>query len=530
MRRNLKIPWIVVRIGFTVVVVATGLARASAQERIYKWWGDQTNEYFGGQVATSVDLTGDGIPDFLVNASYSTDHGFLRAFSGSDGSTAWTLYGNTGEYLGFSFTTLGDVDQDGVGDFLATSVSPPFGNPNGYGITLYSGATRSPIYTILGDTNEQLGAGLASVGDVDLDGTGDFAAAENYYGGHDVHVFSGKTGTVIYLISPPSDSRHFGWDLSGGGDADGDGFDDLVISDPYAVQGGKSFGAAWVYSGKSGTLLQELKGVVQDSLFGYSVALIHDVDQDGLADVVVGAPMESVGTQDTGHVRVYSGILGTLLLDVSVPPFFTGDDIQFGQYVADAGDVNHDGYGDFFALQPWGGEFYDPFSYDAVVRLFSGRDGGQIYHYFDPQDHYFGVGPGSTTLVPDLDGDGNSEVAFGSWNDDDGSLTHPGSASVWRTDDLFVDVTPRQASSYDTIDVAIGQGIAGAPFVLFLVAVNGIPTTTLVAAGLFDATGRGTLTGTVPLGLAGYDFGLEAFTLNSRPKVIDSGVETLSIR
>lgn len=504
---------------------------ARGQEQIYKWWGDQTNESFGGHVSASADLTGDGIPDILVGAGgASTDHGFIRAFSGSDGSTLWTLSGNSGEYLGFATLPLGDVDQDGFVDFLATSANPPLGNPNGYGVTLYSGATRSPIYTILGDASEGLGASLVPLGDLDLDGFDDFAASEGDIVQKGIHVFSGKAGTLLYLIPPPSDSSPtFGHACAGGGDVDGDGFNDLVIGDYFAVPGGKVLGAAWVHSAKSGTLLYELIGVGQTSEFGYSVALIHDVDQDGLADVAVGAPLEHSGTQDSGHVHVYSGKFGSPLLDVSVPRY-DHFGIALGQFVADAGDVNHDGYGDFFALQPWGGEFYSQYSNDAVVRLYSGRDGGQIYHYYDPQDPYFGVGPGMTTLMPDLDGDGNPEVVFGSWNDDDGSLTHPGSASVWRTDDLYVDVTPRQASIYDTIDVTIGQGLAGAPFVLFLVAVNGIPTTTLVGAGLFDSTGRAELTGIVPPGVVGYDFGLKAFALDARPKVIDSGVETLSIR
>jgi len=106
-----------------VGVLAIGLPGASAQERIYKWFGDQSQEAFGNSLTTIGDVTGDGVPDVIVGApSASTDFGMLRAFSGRDGSIAWSLFGTAGEALGLAVTSIGDVDLDGMDDFVAVGV------------------------------------------------------------------------------------------------------------------------------------------------------------------------------------------------------------------------------------------------------------------------------------------------------------------------------------------------------------------------------------------------------------------------
>jgi hypothetical protein len=199
----------------------------------------------------------------------------------------------------------------------------------------------------------------------------------------------------------------------------------------------------------------------------------------------------------------------------------------FGSVVADAGDLNHDGFGDFFVMQVYGGEIDDPNNALSEVHLFSGRDGGQLYHYYDNESGVQGFGA-VIQLAPDLDGDGNPEVAISYPSDDNASLGNPGSVSVLRTDDLFVDVQPRFATSnVSHVSLAVGQGIANSPCLLFLVDLNGSPLSVLLSAGLLDATGRSVLSGVAPPNLQGYDFGFKAFTLDANSKIIDSGVETM---
>jgi FG-GAP repeat protein len=499
---------------------------ASAQERLYKWFGDQPRQFFGSSMVTPGDVTGDGIPDLLVGApDANSQDGWIRAMSGADGSIAWTLDGGTSDTLGWSMESAGDADNDGVPDFFGTCANPPGGNPSGYGVTLYSGATRSALWTILGNANEAIGTQIKSMGDLDGDGVVDAAISE--YAGSDLHVISGMTGSLLYLIQKPSDAYIFTGPIASGGDVDGDGFDDLVIGDSWAFPNSVTTGAAWVHSGKTGALLYELAGLQSYSQFGRAVALVDDLNQDGRSDVVVSAPNEQLTYKvPFGRVRVFSGKDGSALFDIGSNAFWQAG---FGNQLAAAGDMNRDGFGDFLVQQNTGGELDDYYSIRSKVLLISGRDGSRIYHYFDPD--CLQTGFGVHHLAPDLDGDGNPEVALANPNENDGSGTLPGSASLWRGDDLFVNALPRECFWY-THDVSlfVGQGIAGAPYALFLVDVNGSPVSQLLAAGTLDGGGRAKLTGWLPAGYRGTTFGLKAWSLGANSKLIDSGVETIYIK
>jgi FG-GAP repeat protein len=511
-----------VRASRIALLVAGGsviaVAAASAQEQLYKWFGDQANEHFG-TVAVGGDVTGDGIPDFLIGANgASINSGAVIARSGADGSLGWKLAGNSGEYLGSALAFMGDVDGDGFTDFASTNANPPGGAVGGWGVTIYSGATRAPLRTILGGTGEKLGIAIEPMGDLDGDGVVDLALAEGLYA--EVHVFSGKSGALLYTIPSPNFGYLFGYSIASGRDVDGDGFWDLMIGDPYASPGGVGGGAAFLYSGKSGAFLFELDGSVNNDFFGYSVALIADVDLDGVADVLIGAPNES----QYGLAHVFSGANGSQVWTVG-PPNYTSSWIGFGGVVADAGDMNRDGFGDFIVVQLSGvGIISRP-----VAHLHSGRDGSRIYHYLDPYS-VMNSFASSVELAPDVDGDGVQDLAFASPLDDDGSGKIAGSVSVWRGNDLFVDPDPTIVSRLSMPVLTVDQGVANAPYALFLAEVLTTPTSILLAVGVLDAAGRATLSGGyVPDGLQGFTFGFKAYSLDANSKVIDSGIGTLYV-
>jgi len=83
-----------------------------------------------------------------------------------------------------------------------------------------------------------------------------------------------------------------------GDDVDGDGIPDVVVGAPGASPGGlRSAGTAFVFSGATGKLLLRLDGQEADASFGASVAIAGDLDGDGRAEVLVGAPFASPGGQ-----------------------------------------------------------------------------------------------------------------------------------------------------------------------------------------------------------------------------------------
>jgi hypothetical protein len=88
------------------------------------------------------------------------------------------------------------------------------------------------------------------------------------------------------------------------------------------------------------------EGNQPNAVFGVSVGTAGDVNGDGYADVIVGAPYYANGQADEGQAFVYHGSATGL----STTPDWTAESdqafVQFGYSVGTAGDVNGDGYAD----------------------------------------------------------------------------------------------------------------------------------------------------------------------------------------
>jgi hypothetical protein len=148
------------------------------------------------------------------------------------------------------------------------------------------------------------------------------------------------------LLGPDGYSAEFGQSVASAGDVNGDGYADLVVGAPEV---GLQVGRAHVYLGgpaglatTPATTFESLAGNFAN--FGWSVASAGDVNGDGYADVLVGA---SAASRGTGRVDVY---LGSATGVATAPATtLTGPDgigSEFGWLTASAGDVNGDGYGD----------------------------------------------------------------------------------------------------------------------------------------------------------------------------------------
>ncbi|MEE9392008.1 MAG: integrin alpha [Planctomycetota bacterium] len=127
---------------------------------------------------------------------------------------------------------------------------------------------------------------------------------------------------------------HLGVSVAGAGDANGDGFDDMIVgADRSLPFTGPGYAA--LISGFDNSLLGVYLGDDGDDLFGSSVAGAGDVNGDGFADVIVGAPLDDNNGLDSGSVRVISGLDNTTLYT------FDGDGAtaRFGESVSGAGDV-----------------------------------------------------------------------------------------------------------------------------------------------------------------------------------------------
>ena len=132
----------------------------------------------------------------------------------------------------------------------------------------------------------------------------------------------------------------FGWIARNIGDVDGDGVPDVVTSAPTNSDAGDKAGRIYVYSTKSGKLLWTADGHAGDEL-GTGVEAAGDTNGDGQPDVIASAP-------GGGYAKVYSGRDGRVLLTLKAEN--SGDD--FGRHAAGAGDVNHDGFADVIVGAP----------------------------------------------------------------------------------------------------------------------------------------------------------------------------------
>lgn len=207
---------------------------------------------------------------------------------------------------------------------------------------------------------------------------------------------SSRAQTITNQVVGTQPGGQFGHAIDTLADADGDGADELIVGAPMAAGGGSVSRLA-----VDGTVAWEVFGAPGEA-YGQAVAVLGDVDLDGIEDVAAGAPLAPDGAGTArGRVDVLSGADGSVLYSI-VGALGSG---EFGSSVAALGDIDGDGVGDFAAGGP------AALGQRGYVRGYSGATGafrfarlGQI------STERFGH---ALAGVGDADGDGIPDVAVG---------------------------------------------------------------------------------------------------------------------
>jgi len=393
------------------------------------------------------------------------------------------------DFLGLNVSSVGDVNGDGLDDFIIVATGNNDGGSDDEGAAyIFFGATSlsgtkdlggadSADVTILGKASgDQVGGGnAAGVGDVNGDGFDDIIVGSRFNddGGNNAgaaYIFfgsstlsgtkalgGGQSADVTFLGKGSDDQFSV---ASGAGDVNGDGFDDVIVGAFFNNDGGSNDeGAAYIFFGASDLSGTKALGLGQSAdvtilgkaatdRVGFSVSGAGDVNGDGFDDFIVGSRYndDGVGANNNGAAYIFFGstsLSGTFdmgggVQSANVTIFGKAASDFFSERVSGVGDVNGDGYDDILVgavlnddgANPNAGAAYIFFGASDLsgTKSLGGVASADMTMLGKAVSDYFGT---SVSGVGDVNADGFADILVGAKNNNDGGSNNEGAAYIF---------------------------------------------------------------------------------------------------
>ncbi|MBC6418292.1 MAG: FG-GAP repeat protein, partial [Prochloron sp. SP5CPC1] len=463
--------------------------------------GLRTFDHLGGSVSGAGDINGDGLDDLIIAASFARPNDIRRAgstyvvfgsesefdpsfdLSNLNGSNGFVINGVNGfDYSGSSARVAGDINGDGIDDLIIgsrgkTQTRPTyvvFGSDEGFDPSLeLSDLDGNNGFVLSIDRNEVSGFSISGAGDINGDGIDDLIIGARHPGssyvvfgsdsGFDASFnLSDLNGSNGFILNGIDSSGNSGSSVSGAGDINGDGIDDLIIGTAFANPNGNQaagssyvvfgsnsgFNASFNLSDLNGNNGFVLNGIDSRDNSGGSVSGAGDINGDGIDDIIIGAPgADPNGIDRAGETYVVFGS------DSGFDASFNLSDLNgnngfvllgidsvdaSGESVSGAGDINGDGIDDIIIGAPLAdpnayrsGEIYVVLGSDeefAASFNLSNIDGSNgfvlngVGHRHDVGSAFSGAG--------DINGDGIDDLIIGAASADPNGKSSAGTAYV----------------------------------------------------------------------------------------------------